>query len=291
MITGILVGALFGAGAVTAWSCTWPQPEGSTAPREPRSAFVRKVNSALAQLGLIRFRATHLWLASVVTGLVGWVMCLAITGAMVPSIAAGAALTYAPTSGVLSLARRRQHNLREVWPEVIDLVHSAVRAGLSLPEALSQLSDRGPEPLQHPFQEFARDYHATGDFGHCLDRLKERLSDPVADRIIEALRVTRDVGGSDLGVLLRTLSSFLRDDARVRSELEARQSWTINGAKLALVAPWVVLGLMVLRPEAAKAYDTPEGAFVVAIGAVVSILAYRVMLLIARLPQDERVLA
>lgn len=291
MIPGLVTGALFGAAIVTLWSRTWPQPERPKEPRAPRSAFVRRLNTALSHIGFVRASALHVFFAGLVTGFVSWLLAFALTSAIVPSVAAGIAGTCGPYSAVMALARKRRENLRDVWPEVIDLVHSAVRAGLSLPEALSQLGERGPEALQNPFQEFSRDYQATGDFGHCLDRLKARLSDPVADRIVEALRVTRDVGGTDLGTLLRTLSAFLRDDARVRSELEARQSWTINGAKLALVAPWVVLGLMVLRPEAAQAYDTPAGAALIAIGAVVSIVAYRVMLMLARLPQDERVLA
>jgi tight adherence protein B len=50
------------------------------------------------------------------------------------------------------------------------------------------------------------------------------------------------VGGGDLGRLLRSLSTFLREDARTRSELESRQAWTVNGARLAVSAhettPW-----------------------------------------------------
>lgn len=291
MILGLVTGALFGASLVTLWSRSWPTATAPTAPSEPRLAYVRRLNTALAHIGFTSARAEHLAAVGLLLGAIVWFTCLGLTGAMVPSVAAGIAAIFLPAVGVMSLARRRQENLRDVWPEVIDLVHSAVRAGLSLPEALAQLGERGPTPLQHPFKEFARDYQATGDFNHCLDRLKARLADPVADRIVEALRLTRDVGGTELGTLLRTLSSFLRDDARVRSELEARQSWTINGAKLALVAPWIVLGLMILRPEAARAYDTPAGAALIATGAVVSFIAYRVMLMIARLPHDERVLA
>ena len=44
------------------------------------------------------------------------------------------------------------------------------------------------------------------------------------------------MGGSDLGKLLGTLAEFLRESARTRSELEARQSWTVNAARLALAA-------------------------------------------------------
>ena len=47
---------------------------------------------------------------------------------------------------------------------------------------------------------------------------------------------------------------------------------------------------MATRPQAAQAYDTATGMVLIVVGAVASLIAYRVMLLIARLPQDERVL-
>jgi tight adherence protein B len=188
--------------------------------------------------------------------------------------------------------RRRQRTveLREVWPDVVDNLASAVRAGMSLPEALGQLGVRGPEQLRPAFRSFIEDYRATGRFGLCLDRLKASLADPVADRILESLRVARDVGGSDLGRLLRTLSQFLREDARTRAEIETRQGWTVNAARMALCAPWVVLALLALRPETVAAYNSPAGALVLLVGGGVSLLAYRLMLRVARLPQEDRVL-
>src|SRR4029453_9608701 len=155
--------------------------------------------------------------------------------------------TGAPVAVVGGRARRRRQRLREVWPEVVDNLASGVRAGLSLPEALSQIAARGPEPLRPAFAAFAADYRTSGRFGAALDALKDRLADPVADRICEALRITREVGGSDLGRLLRSLSAFLREDARTRSELEGRQSWTVYAARLAVAAPWVVLALLATR--------------------------------------------
>jgi tight adherence protein B len=102
--------------------------------------------------------------------------------------------------------------------------------------------------------------------------------------------MAREVGGSDLGHLLRTLSAFLREDARTRAELETRQGWTVNAARLAVAAPWIVLSLLALRPEAVAAYNTTEGAAVLAVGGAMCVLAYRVMLRIGRLPDEERVL-
>jgi tight adherence protein B len=173
---------------------------------------------------------------------------------------------------------------------VVDNLASGVRAGLSLPEALRQVGERGPAEVRGPLCRFGDDYRATGRFGDSLDRLKAELADPVADRIVESLRLAREVGGSDLGRLLRNLSEFLRDDARTRAELETRQGWTVNAARLALAAPWVVLALLSLRPETVAAFDSAAGVMVLAVGGGVSVAAYRLMLGIARLPDDERVL-
>jgi tight adherence protein B len=186
--------------------------------------------------------------------------------------------------------RRRTTELRELWPEVVDNIASAVRAGLALPEAVAEVGVRGPEALRRAFQRFAIDYRASGRFVECLDRLKAALADPVGDRIVESLRVARDVGGSDLGRLLRTLSAFLREDARTRAELETRQGWTVNAARLALAAPWLMLGLLALNRQAAAAYNTAAGALILLIGGAVSFAAYRLMLRIGRLPQERRVL-
>jgi tight adherence protein B len=209
-----------------------------------------------------------------------------------PAIAVSFALiaAWGPVALVQFRARQRRSELRDLWPEVVDNLASGVRAGLSLPEALTQVGVRGPEELRRPFARFGEDYRATGRFYECLDRLKVALADPVGDRIVESVRMAREVGGSDLGRLLRTLSAFLREDARTRAELETRQSWTINAARLAVAAPWIVLALLSLRPEAVAAYDTGAGAVVLATGGGLCLVAYRVMVRIGRLPEEERVL-
>ena len=134
------------------------------------------------------------------------------------------------------------------------------------------------------FDQFALDYQVTGRFGECLDRLKERLADPVGDRVVEGLRIAREVGGGELGRLLRNLSGYLREDARTRSELESRQAWTVNGARLAVAAPWLVLLLMSFQSEVIHRYASPAGVVVLGVGAVLCVVAYRLMMRIGRLP-------
>jgi tight adherence protein B len=284
---GAFVGLMAGVGALLVWRSGSRRPP----PRQRHGPGpAERTRDLLRRAGLPSLGPAHLVAACVATGLVGFVAAAGLSRAPVLGIAFGLFAAYAPIAVVRARARRRADELREQWPDAVDNLASAVRAGLSLPEAVSQLAVRGPEPLRPAFRSFAEDYRATGRFADCLDRLKTALADPTADRLVESLRLAREVGGTDLGRLLRTLSQFLRDDARTRAELETRQGWTVAAARLGLAAPWIVLGLFALRPQTVTAYDSPAGVTVLAGGAAVSLAAYRVMLRIARLPTEDRVL-
>ncbi len=284
---GSLLGLLFGLGCLLIWR------SGGRA-RGPRTAkghdWEARARELLVQAGIEGVSPRQLVSASGTLGLVAAVLVLGTSQVPVIALLFGG---FAASLPVLLVRRRRgqrSRELREVWPEAVDNLASGVRAGLSLPEALTQLGVRGPEQLQSAFRRFGEDYRATGRFGESLDSLKGNLADPVGDRVVEALRMAREVGGTDLGRLLRTLSTFLREDARTRSELETRQGWTVNAARLALCAPWVLLLLLSTRPTAVEAYNTAAGAIVLVVGGGISFVAYRVMLRIARLPAERRVL-
>ncbi|BCT76757.1 type II secretion system protein F [Sinomonas cyclohexanicum] len=279
------VGLIGGVGLFLVWWSLWALPERIPTQRKPR-----RLEQLIAQAGIQRVTPGGLVLSSAGLGAFVALAFYVATAAAPVGLCFGLFAAGLPVALVGWQAKRRAAVMRELWPDVVDHIRSAIRAGLSLPEALMQLGYKGPEQLRAVFLEFAADYRSGGSFGFALDRLKERLSDPVADRIVEALRLTREVGGSDLGRLLGTLSEFLRESARTRSELEARQSWTVNAARLAVAAPWIVLLLMSARPEAMAAYARPSGLAVLIVGLFVSAFCYRLMLSIGALPQEERVL-
>lgn len=287
-MTGVLVGGLLGSGLFLIWWSAWPRESRTRGPRE--HPVLRRLQDELNQAGYRGIGPVGLLTSCAIAFLLVLATVTALT--RVPAIAlcfAGMA-GWSPIAVVRVRARSRRAQLRDLWPDAVDNVTSAVRAGLALPEALAQLGVRGPEELRPAFSEFASDYRTTGRFNDALDGLKERLSDPVGDRLVESLRIAREVGGSDLGSLLRTLSTFLREDARTRSELETRQSWTVNAARLAVAAPWIVLALLSTRPESVQAYNSSTGVLVLAVGAVTTVIAYQLMVRIGRLPEDERVL-
>jgi len=141
------------------------------------------------------------------------------------------------------------------------------------------------------FAEFDAEYRVRGSFTDALDALQEALADSVADRVCASLRIARDVGGSDLGNVLRTLSGLLREDLRTRGDIAARQSWTVNAARVSVAAPWLTLALLCTRPEAVAAFTSWSGTLLLVACAVVSVIAYRLMKRLGRLPLPERVLA
>jgi len=126
----------------------------------------------------------------------------------------------------------------------------------------------------------------AGEFGR-----KPTLSfdgTPSDELVVEALRVARSVGGADRTRLLQDLATLLREDARVRGELEARQSWTVGAARLGLAAPWIVLLLLSGGGASAHVWNSPGGIAVLFGGAGACVIAYLLMKAIGRLSADPR---
>ncbi|HEX6678591.1 MAG TPA: type II secretion system F family protein [Actinomycetes bacterium] len=244
----------------------------------------------LAQAGIAGARPERVAVACAAPALLAAALLLALTGSAWVALAFALLSGYLPVLALRARQRRRGRELQAVWPDAIDNLASGVRAGLALPEAVAGLAERGPQALRPAFARFAADYHATGRFGAALDGLKDELADPTADRVVEALRIAREVGGTELGRILRTLANFLRDEYRVRKELEARQAWVVVAARLAFATPWLVLLMLSSKREAVAAYRGPGGAAVLAAGAVMATAGYRLMLRMGRIPDEQRVL-
>lgn len=256
--------------------------------RVAQPVFVDELRSRLALAGMGTVPVSAFLAVSLLgAGLVGGIVhaAFAIT---VLSLLAGLGSALAPAAIVTwrAQATRRAHRL--LWPDVVDHLVSSIRSGTALPEAVAQLSEAGPDALRSSFRSFAHDYRTSASFTGALDRLKGELGDPVADRIIETLKMARDVGGTELPGVLRSLSAAIREDSGIRTEVDARQSWVRNAAKLGVAAPWLILFLLASRPEAAVAYNSSLGMTVIVVGAAVSVIAYRFMLALGRLPEERR---
>lgn len=283
---GAFVGLLAGVGLLLIWRSGPRAPQRNPA----RLGWATRRDELIRQAGTESVSSAQLLSLQVIAAVLAGVLVQLVTGTVAVAACFTVFAFLGPLAVVRRLRQRRQVALRELWPEAIDNLASAVRAGMSLPEGVSALGIRGPEPLRPAFARFGISYRASGRFAECLNALKHDLADPVGDRVCETLRVAREVGGSDLGTVLRTLSELLRSDARTRAELETRQGWTISAARLAVAAPWIVLLLLGAQSSTLRTFDSSGGVLLLGIGAGVCLLAYRIMVRIGRLPEEPRVL-
>ena len=177
------------------------------------------------------------------------------------------------------------------WPDVVDDLHSAVRAGLSLPQAIQEIADNGPFEVREIFQIATDQYKYNGDFQKAMLMIGHNVNDPTCDKFISALVVAQELGGSDLGKLLTALAESLRADLAVRGEIKARQSWTVNGARLAVAAPWLTVLVLSGHPETRQMYLSASGIHLLILCAIFSFAAYFGMERIGRLPAESRILS
>ncbi|WP_395242779.1 type II secretion system F family protein [Agromyces sp. MMS24-K17] len=280
----LLLGAVLGLGLLLVVSpFLWPAQRESTA--RPRSTRIRD-ELRLAGLGTVPVAAVVA--VSVIVGLVAGAIVAAVFGLPVlTAVALGLGMLLLPLLIHRRAARRRTAN-RAVWPEVVDHLVAAVRAGMSLPDSVAALGELGPAATRREFAAFAVDYRRSGNFSSSLDRLKESLADPVADRLVETLRMAREVGGTELTTVLRGLARYLREDAAVRGEVIARQSWIRNAARIGVAAPWLLLLLLASKPQTLEAYDSPAGSILLLAGVAVSVIAYQAMVALGRIPEERR---
>jgi len=83
-------------------------------------------------------------LGSIGLGLLVGLVFLGMSRAWPVALAFTAIFTAIPFLVISSRARNRRTRLREVWPESVDTLVSGVRAGMSLPEALTLVAPARP---------------------------------------------------------------------------------------------------------------------------------------------------
>ena len=214
---------------------------------------------------------------------------LLMTRSVVIALAFGAL-----AAGIAFVTVRAKNNLNEAaliaaWPEVIDHLMSGIQSGLSLTESLAGLSTRGPEVLRPAFTQFKATLYGSGDLTQAIEELKALFAHHGSDQIFEALIISKELGGSELLQILRSLGDFLRQDLALRREIEVKHGWIKNSAHLSAAAPWILLLLLSTQPSTAAAYSTTTGAMILIAGLVMTGIAYIWMNRLGRLPQTPRV--
>lgn len=170
--------------------------------------------------------------------------------------------------------RKKQKLIQDAWPEALDHINSAIKSGVSISQALANLAERGPIVLSPFFKEYKSQVNTTGNLELALKNLCLSTQDPVLKRLTQTILLVRQVGGAQVGSVLRTFTTFLRNDLTAKREIEMRHGWIANTARIASCAPWLLLIFLTFQPQTRTAYNTLTGAIVVLGGNVLIVVAY-----------------
>jgi tight adherence protein B len=248
-----------------------------------RSSRVSELQSMLAQGGL-DLRAGNFigicGLSGVVVGLVAYVLCSRAEVAWV-AVLVGAILPYAYAS---IRRNRRFEKFEELFPEAIDTLARAVRAGHAFTTALEMITGEISEPIAGEFRQLYEEQKFGMPVRDALMNLTERV--PLVDVkfFVTAVMLQRETGGN-LAEILDNLSYVIRERFKIQRQVRV---YTAQGrltmALLMGMPPIIVAVMLVLNPGFIRPlFADPIGHALVVGGITLQTVGYFVIRKIIRI--------
>jgi tight adherence protein B len=159
---------------------------------------------------------------------------------LVPNLLIGIAVgTFIPHYLIGRMGKKRVFRFVNLFPEAIDLMVRALRAGLPISEAIINAGQEISDPVGPEFQGIEAGMRLGRDLDSLLWDIAKRIDVPEFRFFIIALNVQRETGGN-LAETLNNLSNVLRGRRAMRAKAramasEARASTMILGSLPVLV--------------------------------------------------------
>jgi len=181
--------------------------------------------------------------------------------------------------------RRRVNEVDQQISQSVTSMANSMRAGLTLVQAITRLSEQAPAPIKMEFQIMANQYGLGADMETVLKNAKERLKLPNFNLFASALLLNREMGG-DVAETLTRISKSLDKLREMKKTVEAHTSEGRTNIKLLLLGP--VAMLLLLATVDAKGvvmlFTTTQG---VAILMIAGLLAGTGVILARRITRSE----
>ena len=213
-----------------------------------RSERVSAMQDALEQAGM-KFRAVNFLLLCMLSGILAaiaaalWSKNAAITWA---ALIIGAFLPY---SAVSFRRQKRFEKFEELFPEAIDTLARAVRAGHAFTTALEMISNEVAEPLAGEFRKLYEEQKFGMPVRDALMNLTERV--PLVDVkfFVTAVMLQRETGGN-LAEILDNLSYVIRERFKIQCQVRVHTAQgRLTMALLMAMPPVVVAILAIFSPD------------------------------------------
>jgi tight adherence protein B len=225
-------------------------------------------------------------MASVGVGLLALVVLVGVSGVWAVAIPPSVLISLLPRFYFARVRARRLSEVRKAWPDGIRDIIGGVSSGMSVQRALENLARSGPAPLREAFGRFPVLARTLG-VAAALESIKEDLSDPTSDRVLEVLMIAHDRGGALIPDILRDLADSTSMDLAATEEEQTEALEQRINARVVFMLPWLVLVALTFRPGPFRTfYSSPAGMLVVAIGAALSLFGIAIISRLSQ-PQDE----
>ena len=201
--------------------------------------------------------------------LVGYVVFARLLHALVFMVVGGVA-------PLLILHHKKSVRMRafsEEFPDALDLLVSALRAGISFSSAMQIVADESPEPIRSEFAIVVEEQALGLELREALTNMANRVDSIDLKFFVTAVVLQRDTGGNLTEVLDNT-SRLIRDRFRILGDI---QTFTAQGRLTGLILTCLPLGLaifmVIVAPEYFhKMWDLPSGRAVLGFGALMQLL-------------------
>ena len=212
------------------------------------------------------------WLA-----IVGGTFCALWIGLATPvlSLLVAVLLAAGPWYLVRRLALERHRRIEDQLADAMVMFSSAIRAGLSIPQALELLAVECPAPIKQEFHQISGEYRLGKPLERTLEEAKERLRSENFLLFAAALLAARSSGGRLNETVERVSASVLelqRLERKVRAETaQARKS----AVYMAIIPALLLVVYFYVDPENTPLlFVTLPGQLILSAAVLLNLTAY-----------------
>jgi tight adherence protein B len=176
--------------------------------------------------------------------------------------------------GVIAFKRRgRLKAFEKIFPEAIDLLGRAVRAGHSFSTGLEMITTELPEPVAGEFRTTFEEQNFGLPLRDALLNLSERI--PLIDVrfFVTAVLIQKDTGGN-LAEILDNLAHVVRERFRILGEVRIKTAQgRLTAAILISLPPIMGVILRFMNPSYMKPlFEDPIGPWIIALAAFLQVV-------------------
>lgn len=231
-----------------------------------RFDLLRKIELQIQQAGMT-LTAGGLLAQMLLGGLVGGLIGLWLRVLIVPWLSAAAATAAGAALPYLYVLRQRQRRLaafEEQFPEALDFLARAMRAGHAFSISLEMLANESTPPLSTEFRKVYNEQNLGLPIDVALKNLAERVPLLDAKFFVSAVLLQRETGGN-LSEILTKLARIIRERFQLKGQVRAASAHgRVTGAVLTIMPVVLMLGLMVVAPGYLQSMaNDPDGKYII----------------------------